>query len=375
MKVSELYTYAPKSKMKTSLANNGGAYQFFTSSSEEDKRCNDYLYNAEAIIMGTGGSASLHYYNGKFSTSTDCLVLIPNEKVMPKYLYYYFLGSMGQLEAGFHGAGLKHTSKGYIDNLEVSNIPSSDKQREIVTIFDSVKSNIEKRKHQIAQLDNLIKARFVEMFESLKEYRKVGDFCDLQNGYSFKSGDYIDKSTTLNCRMSNIRPGGFFASDYHPKFLPDAYWDSYSEFRLNDNDVIIAMTDMASDPKILGIPTIVKTNGQRFLLNQRVGKLIFNENARIDRVYLLNALMQDNVRKELVQNSGGSTQINIGKPAILNLTIKYPPIDLQNQFATFVHQVDKSKFAIQTTIQHLRCYLAIVIDVFFASKKGLNNKY
>lgn len=50
---------------------------------------------------------------------------------------------------------------------------------------------------------------------------KLGEICDLQNGYAFKSKDYVEKSNTVNCRMSNIRPDGTFNINYNIKFLPD----------------------------------------------------------------------------------------------------------------------------------------------------------
>ena len=64
---------------------------------------------------GTGGNATLHYYCGKYAVSTDCIVLLPNDRIRCKYLYYFFLANMRLLEAGFKGAGLKHTNKKYIN--------------------------------------------------------------------------------------------------------------------------------------------------------------------------------------------------------------------------------------------------------------------
>jgi type I restriction enzyme, S subunit len=104
--------------------------------------------------------------------------------------------------------------------------------------------------------------------------KTLGDVCDLQNGFAFKSKSYIDRSNTLNIRMSNIRPDGNFDPDHNIKYLPNSFADKYQQFLLKEGDLIIAMTDMAGDPKILGLPTLVKSlNGRSFLLNQRVGKL------------------------------------------------------------------------------------------------------
>ena len=138
MKVKELIKYEEKSKIKAGEAVENGKYPFFTSSEAEDKRYNDYTCDTEGIIMGTGGNATLHYCNGKFAVSTDCLVLKTNDKVNCKYLYYFFKANMNILQAGFKGAGLKHTNKNYIENIELSRLPDINQQKQIVCLIDKI---------------------------------------------------------------------------------------------------------------------------------------------------------------------------------------------------------------------------------------------
>ena len=90
MKIYEICEYAPKSSIKAGEAVDNAPYMFFTSSIDESKRYTDYQIDKEAIIMGTGGNATLHYYHGKFATSTDCIVILPNDSIRCKYLYYFF---------------------------------------------------------------------------------------------------------------------------------------------------------------------------------------------------------------------------------------------------------------------------------------------
>lgn len=111
MKIGDICAYAPKSQIKAGEAIDGAEYMFFTSSPDENKRYSEYQIDGEGIIMGTGGNATLHYYSGKFATSTDCIVLLPRNTLRCKYLYYYLKANMNILEAGFKGAGLKHTNK------------------------------------------------------------------------------------------------------------------------------------------------------------------------------------------------------------------------------------------------------------------------
>ena len=158
---------------------------------------------------------------------------------------------------------------------------------------------------------------------------KLGDVCDLQNGFAFKSSDYVDNSNTLNIRMSNIRPNGKFDESHNIKFLPDNYATKYAEYKLIEGDLIIAMTDMAGNPKILGMPTIVKNlDGRAFLLNQRVGKLHkFSDEIFVP--YLCHFL---STLKNFFKNKGaGGLQINISKKDILSAKIPLPPLAEQQR--------------------------------------------
>ena len=157
---------------------------------------------------------------------------------------------------------------------------------------------------------------------------KLGDICDLRNGVAIKSEDYILNSNTLNCRMSNIRPDGTFDILYNAKYLPDNFSEKYKNYLLKNGDLVIAMTDMAGDPKILGVPTVVKSNGFNIIQNQRVGKLeLLTDN--IDENYLKFALQSKNVKNYFKKFSAGGVQLNLIKKEILNAPIVLPTIEEQ----------------------------------------------
>ena len=157
---------------------------------------------------------------------------------------------------------------------------------------------------------------------------KLGDICDLKNGVAIKSEDYIINSNTLNCRMSNIRPDGTFDILYNAKYLPDNFSEKYKNYLLKNGDLVIAMTDMAGDPKILGVPTVVKSNGFNIIQNQRVGKLeLLTDN--IDENYLKFALQSKNVKNYFKKFSAGGVQLNLSKKEILNAPIVLPTIEEQ----------------------------------------------
>ena len=76
-------------------------------------------------------------------------------------------------------------------------------------------------------------------------------------------------------------------------------------------------------------------------------------------------LGQEAVRKKLFKQASGSTQINVGKPAILNIDVFEPPTELQHQFESFVAQVDKSKFAVQKALDEAQLLFDSLMQKYF----------
>lgn len=193
----------------------------------------------------------------------------------------------------------------------------------------------------------------------------LGEICDLQNGYAFKSGDYVESSNTLSCRMSNIRPGGYFDIDYNVRYLPNEFSEKYKQFSLEDGDVVIAMTDLADSPKILGVPTVINTNGRNILLNQRVGKLVIKDLSRVYFPYLKLALNDSKVRSIYKKFAGGGLQINLGKADLLSVEIPLPPLEEQKRIAAILDKADairrKRQQAIDLSDQFLR---AVFLEMF-----------
>lgn len=190
---------------------------------------------------------------------------------------------------------------------------------------------------------------------------KLGDICDLFNGYAFKSTDYVDESNTLSCRMSNIRPGGKFDIEYNARYLPDSFVEKYKQFLLKDGDVVIAMTDLADSPKILGVPTIIKTDGRDILLNQRVGKLIIKEQNKVYFPYLQIALNSSKVRSVYKRFAGGGLQINLGKEDLLSVEIPLPSLPEQQKIASILNAADNLR---QKDQQLIEKYTALSQSLF-----------
>ena len=349
MKIKDLCSYAPKSKIKAGEAVDNAEYMFFTSSADENKRYIDFQYNQEAIIMGTGGNATLHYYNGKFSVSTDCLVLLPSSQIKCKYLYYFFKSHMKVLEAGFKGAGLKHTNKKYVEEIEINEVPNLITQEKIIYRLDKVMKNIEKLNKELELFDSLVKARFVEMFgdpgiNSMNWTEElIGDSCFVTKLAGFEYTQYIhygDTGDVVMVKAQNVKNGKLNRKDL--SYISSDVSNLLPRSQLAAGDVV--MTYVGAN---IGDVAVIDDEC-KYHLAPNVAK-IRPDAEKYNSLYFMYMLMFLN--SYIVGNSADTAKAALGMERIRKLKIFAPPIDLQEQFAAFVKQVDKSKLAVQKSLE------------------------
>src|SRR5574344_1914672 len=189
-KISEIFEFLPKSKRKAGEGLVSGEYPFYTCSNDLSRYCKESDYEKDKLVFGTGGSASLHYANNDFSTSTDCYVLAPaKEDLKVKYIYYFLSKNIDILEQGFKGAGLKHISKEYLSNIKIP-LPSLSKQERIVAILDKANEIKEKKQEANKKLDEFLKSTFLDLFgdpvsnSKFKKEKLADKLLYVQNGIS-----------------------------------------------------------------------------------------------------------------------------------------------------------------------------------------------
>lgn len=355
-KIKDICAFYPKSKIKAGEGMSSGKYPFYTSSSILNKYLDFYNYESEGIILGTGGNASIHYCKEKFSVSTDCLVMYSkNDEIINEYLYYYLLNNIHILENGFRGAGLKHISKKYIEDIDVNYIPNKSTQEKIIQTIKLAEVSIDKRKKQIEILDELVKSRFIEMFgdpnlnsknwekEYLKDITtKIGSGATPKGGNSSykKEGIYL-------IRSMNVHNNKFINKDL--AFIDDEQAEKLRNVTIEENDVLLNITG-ASVARCCIVPNEyipARVNQHVAILRCKYEQILPN--------FLCYQLTNEIYQRLLwdVATSGGATREAITKQQIENLEVIVPPLELQNKFADFVKQVDKLKFEIEKSLKEL----------------------
>ncbi|MFZ4781230.1 MAG: restriction endonuclease subunit S [Armatimonadaceae bacterium] len=304
------------------------------------------------------------------ATNQGCRGLVPSARLITRYLYYFLTHNVDLLNDLGTGTTFKELAAGKLKEIPIPLPPLAEQQR-IVAILDEAFEGIATARANAVKNHENARALFESHLEAVFSKRGEGwvekrleEVCNLLPGYAFKSADYINASKTLNIRMSNIRPGGSFDSEHNQKFLPDSYAKKYSAYSLYEGDLIIAMTDMAGDPKILGVPTLVRNlNGRNFLMNQRVGKL-FDFTPDVCQRYLRYFLTSPSVKKYYKTKGAGGLQINISKGDILSVVVPLPNVEHQD---CVTQQLD----ALREETNHLTDIYTQKIAALDALKKSL----
>lgn len=353
----------PKSKIKAGEGLSDGKYKFFTSSNIQSKWLNEYQYDKPALIFGTGGMPSVHFCNTPFSASTDCIVMYAATGINLAMIYNYLSSNMHFLEEGFHGIGLKHISKDYILNLE---IPEMNKQTQckIVTIADKLNNLIALRKLQLSNLDELIKSQFIVMFKHGNyPIVKASNVCDfITKGTTPPTNEIKNQpkhDSIPYLKVYNLSFDGRLLFHKEPQYISrQIHEGKLTRSKVYPNDVLM---NIVGPP--LGKFALVDDEYPELNINQAIA--IFRAKEAVLPTFLLHALMQPDVLQPFLEKAVGIRQLNLSLEQCRDLEFPLPPLEHQQQFATFVKQVDKSKFEIQKSLEKLETLKKALMQQYF----------
>lgn len=264
---------------------------------------------------------------------------------------YYLLKSLNFDNVGNKAVMGKTLNKAILSDTVVKYHIHPDKQCEIVKVLDKVCELIDYRKQQLQQLDDLVKARFVEMFgdrytnDKKWDNKPLYECADFYNGKAHEqvvdeNGEYI--LVTSRCIASDI-------SDYRRT--------NALLFPLQVNDIAMVMSDVPNGKALA--KCILIDEDRKYTLNQRICCL---RNYSLNPIFFYHLL---NRHEYFLSFNDGNAQTNLRKDDLLACNIIIPPLELQNEFANFVEQVDKSKAAVQKALDEAQTLFDSLMQEYF----------
>ena len=276
--------------------------------------------------------------------------LICSEKINNRYLYWFLKGNTEFLNSLGRGATFKEVSKQIVSNIEI-NVPSIAQQEQAAIQLETANTIIRFRKQQLQKLDELVKARFVELFgDESNPYNfpivTIEDVASVQVGVVIKPAQYY---TDAGHGIKTFR-----SLNIGPMHIKDTDWVYFSEEGnrknqksvLNENDLVIVRS---------GAPGTACVITKEYAGCNAVDIIIARPDLdKVNPYYLCQYTNLPHGKKQIEEGTGGAAQqhFNVGKYNKIRLTL--PPLDQQLKFEKFVEQTDKSKLAIQQSLDKLK---------------------
>ena len=362
--LGKLFIPQPKSKIKAKEGLEVGDYKFFTSSSVQNKFLNDYQYDEESLIFGTGGAASIHYCNEPFSTSTDCIVVYGNGNANLKMVYYYLSEQIHLLQDGFKGAGLQHISKNYILNIPID-LPDRSAQDKIVEIFDIVTQIIKILNSKLILLDQLVKSRFVEMFGDPESNAMKLPVVKMGELFTIGSSKRIYQNEQTKSGVPFLRISDLTEIIKTGNNVPSLYISEEQYENLKQNGYVPKSGDILVTARgTLGSCYIVKET-DKFYFQDGMISWMYNMRQDVSSNYIYYLFHMPGFRKQFDSTIAGSTVSYLSITMLKKLEVLLPPLSSQNTFATFVQEIDKSKLAVKECLKKTEYLKASLMQEYF----------
>ena len=293
-----------------------------------------------AVVKDGAGIGRTTLYPAKSSVIGTMQYLLPKENILPEYLCYVV--RYMHLEKYFTGATIPHIYFKDYKN-EKFNLDTIDRQIEIVDILTKTENVIELHRQELEKLNNLIKARFIEMFgnpvlndKGWEQKFLIDITTKIGSGATPKGGkESYRKNGITFIRSMNVKNDCFEYRDL--AYISNEQAEKLDNVTIEEDDVLLNITG-ASVARSCIVP--------RELLPARVNQhvCIIRCGECIVPVFLNKLLIDDNYQALLWSIAGsGATREAITKQQVERFQIILPPVELQKRFADFVAQVDKSK--------------------------------
>lgn len=303
----------------------------------------------DILISVRAPIGALNIANVQCCIGRGLAALTVNERLCyQKYLWYALECKVDELNSKGTGSTFKAINKKTLAETEIP-LPSLDEQRRIAAVLDKVSGLIAKRREQLAKLDELVKARFVEMFGDPVSNEKnwpivtLGDIAEIRIGpfgSLLHKEDYIAGGHAL-VNPSHIIDGQICVDENLT--VSDEKYDELSAYQLRINDIALGRRGE------MGRCAVVHQEG----LLCGTGSMIIRPYSQMKPYFLQNIISNPAYKRIIEDKAVGVTMMNLNVPIVSALTVPLLPVHLQEQFIDFMGQVGKAKLTIQQSLDKL----------------------
>ncbi len=328
-----------------------------------------YIVHDGDVLISWSASLGVYVWRGETALLNQHIFKVVFDKVDvdKSFFIHQAKAILEKASSAAHGATMKHLTKPVFDDLPFY-LPSIEEQQEIAKALDNICNLIDNRKEQLSKLDELVKARFVELFgdpvinpkgwdmplieevvANEKNALKAGPF-----GSALKKEYYVSSGYKIY-GQEQVISGDHTFGDY---YIDEERYKSLENCAVQAGDVLISL--VGTYGKLLIMPEEFEPG----IINPRLMKITFDKK-RVNPYYFKHYFQSDSLKKALAENTHGGTMDILNLGIVRKLAMPLPPLELQNEFITFVEQIDKSKFEVQQSLEKLETLKKSLLQQYF----------
>lgn len=326
-----------------------GAYSYLNGGINPSGKWNEFNVAENTVTISEGGNSSgyVNYMSKAFWCGAHCYYLYDGPK-NSKYLYYALKSQQERLFRIRSGACMPNIKKSDLGNFIIEYEEDEIRQEEVVKVLEKCELLIEDYNKKLALLDEAVRARFVEMFsDNHNELIRLADVCTKITDGTHKTPNYLSEGITF-ISAKNIVKNKLDFSDV--KYISkDEYQEIQKRCQTEFNDILLSKSGS------LGTPVIVKTD-KKLGLFESLAVLKYDRSKLVPE-FLCEQLKSEEIQRQFKVGVKGVAIKHLHLGVIGNVKIIVPPLELQNQFASFVQEIDKSRLRELLAIKHIKLLL------------------
>ncbi len=361
------YVKIQTGKLDANASSKDGKYPFFTCSIEPLK-ISTYSYDCECCLVAGNGDLNVKYYNGKFDAYQRTYIIesVDKEKLDVMFLYFFLSSYIEVLRKQSIGGVIKYIKLGNLTDALIP-IPSLEKQKEICRNLIQAQKVLTENQTLLSKYDILIKSRFIEMFGDPTinpmgwDEIKILELCKEKD--DIKCGPFGTQLSKDEYQKNGIPIFGIPQINSAFSIAPSDFLTNEKANKLKDYSLIngdIAMSRKGNVGKCA-----IYEGTEDGIIHSDVVRLRVDK-SKSNPVYLMNQLhISPKVETQISNVSSGAIMAGINVTKLKDIFVYNPPIELQNDFATFVQQIDKSKFAVQNSLEKAETLYKSLMQEYF----------
>ena len=331
-----------------------------TYTTEEYK--SEYIVHENDLLIGMDGEFNIAKW-GKTPALLNQRVcrLAPNDSIDKDYLFYFMPIALKRIEEKTPFVTVKHLSAKELNKIEIPILPLEE-QRKIAETLSKVDELIAFRDQQLAKLDELVKARFVEMFGDEQAFNKeplsqnveemfIGPF-----GSSLKNESFVSKENGY-CMVYEQKHAIRKTMDVETRYIDKPKYEELKRFSIHGGDIIVSCRGT------IGETYIVPLNAPLGIMHPSIMKIRVKDSI-YNRVFF-DFLLQEKLKQHEAQANGSGVKMAVTASALGKEEFIVPSIPFQNQFAAFVERVDQQKQTVQQSLEKLELMKKALMQEYF----------